>query len=150
MNKRGEKPEKLDEEISSREPQRSKDLLEQESLTRFDKTKAGRNRKKKAKGGAQPANQPAAPVEANSNGPAPETGTKERENRGPQARNNRPSRPKNNPVPQAAAGNAPQGEANAGQEPRPSRNGRRNFRRNNNNEGNKRPERNTNSSDVQG
>lgn len=149
MNKRGEKPEKLDEETSSREPQRSKDLLEQESLTRFDKTKAGRNRKKKAKGGAQPANQPAAPAEANNNRPTPEAGTKERENRGPQARNNRPPRPKNNPAPQAAAGNGPQGEANAGQEPRPSRNGRRNFRRNNNNEGNKRPERNTNS-DVQG
>lgn len=148
MNKRGEKPEKLDEETSSREPQRSKDLLEQESLTRFDKTKAGRNRKKKAKGGAQAANQPAAPAEANNNRPTPEAGTKERENRGPQARNNRPPRPKNNPAPQAAAGNAPQGEANAGQEPRPSRNGRRNFRRNNNNEGNKRPERNTNS-DVQ-
>lgn len=149
MNKRGEKPEKLDEETSSREPQRSKDLLEQESLTRFDKTKAGRNRKKKAKGGAQAANQPAAPAEANNNRPTPEAGTKERENRGPQARNNRPPRPKNNPAPQAAAGNGPQGEANAGQEPRPSRNGRRNFRRNNNNEGNKRPERNTNS-DVQG
>lgn len=150
MNKRGEKPEKLDEETSSREPQRSKDLLEQESLTRFDKTKAGRNRKKKAKGGAQAANQPAAPAEANNNRPAPEAGTKERENRGPQARNNRPPRPKNNPAPQAAAGNGPQGgEINAGQESRPSRNGRRNFRRNNNNEGNKRPERNTNS-DVQG
>ena len=49
MNKRGEKPEKLDDEFSGRESQRSKDLLEQESLTRFDKTKGGKNRKKETK-----------------------------------------------------------------------------------------------------
>ena len=148
MNKRGEKPEKLDEETSPHDSQRSKDLLEQESLTRFDKAKAARNRKKKSKAAPQPGNQPAASAEVRGNGTAPEGG-KERENRGPQARNNRPPRSKvNNQAPQAAAGNTPQGEANANQEPRPSRNGRRNFRRNNNNEGNKRPERNSNS-DVQ-
>lgn len=50
MNKRGEKPEKLDDEFSGRESQRSKDLLEQESLTRFDKTKGGKNRKRNKKG----------------------------------------------------------------------------------------------------
>lgn len=149
MNKRGEKPEKLDDEFSGRESQRSKDLLEQESLTRFDKTKGGKNRKKKQKGQASQNNASAAPVEAG-NGQAPEA-PKEKENKGPQGRNNRPQRPKGNPapaIPQAPvaenAGNAPQ--AKAGQEPRPNRNGRRNFRRNN--EGNKRPERNTNT-DVQ-
>lgn len=149
MNKRGEKPEKLDDEFSGRESQRSKDLLEQESLTRFDKTKGGKNRKKKQKGQASQNNASAAPVEAG-NGQAPEA-PKEKENKGLQGRNNRPQRPKGNPapaVPQAPvaenAGNAPQ--AKAGQEPRPNRNGRRNFRRNN--EGNKRPERNTNT-DVQ-
>ena len=152
MNKRGEKPEKLDEDFSGREPQRSKDLLEQESLTRFDKTKAGKNRKKKPKSSAQPMNAPVPAEAGNSNNvQTPET-TKERERKAPQARNNRPQRPKGNSsseVPQvsATAGNAAQ--AKTGQEPRPSRNNRKNFRRNNNgnNEG-KRPERNTNT-DVQ-
>jgi cell fate regulator YaaT (PSP1 superfamily) len=152
MNKRGEKPEKLDDDFSGREPQRSKDLLEQESLTRFDKTKAGKNRKKKPKSSAQPGNAPVPPEAGNSNNVQTPEATKEREKKAPQARNNRPQRPKGNPsseVPQvsATAGNAAQ--AKTGQESRPSRNNRKNFRRNNNgnNEG-KRPERNTNT-DVQ-
>ena len=152
MNKRGEKPEKLDEDFSGREPQRSKDLLEQESLTRFDKTKAGKNRKKKPKSSAQPMNA-LVPAEAgNSNNvQTPET-TKERERKAPQARNNRPQRPKGNSsseVPQVSATAGSAAQAKTGQEPRPSRNNRKNFRRNNNgnNEG-KRPERNTNT-DVQ-
>lgn len=49
MNKRGEKPEKLDSGESYKEPQKSKDLLEQESLTRFDKNKNNKNKKKKNK-----------------------------------------------------------------------------------------------------
>lgn len=49
MNKRGEKPVKLLEDRYSVEPARSKDLLEQESLTRFDKNRNGKNRKKKNK-----------------------------------------------------------------------------------------------------
>lgn len=148
MNKRGEKPEKLDEETSARETSRSKDLLEQESLTRFDKTKSGKNRKKKAKASAQPA--AGSPVPSD-NAQTPEV-TKERERKGAQARNGRPQRPPKaaNPsseLPQGTAGNGPQ--AKASQEPRPSRNNRKNFRKNNNNnEGNKRPERNTNT-DVQ-
>jgi cell fate regulator YaaT (PSP1 superfamily) len=52
MNKRGEKPERLDE-VSTSQPETEKptDLLEQESLTRFDKRKG--NKKKKKQGGAQ-------------------------------------------------------------------------------------------------
>lgn len=50
MNKRGEKPEKLDEEISSREPQRSKDLLEQESLTRSIRRRPDGTGKRRQKG----------------------------------------------------------------------------------------------------
>lgn len=46
MNKRGEKPEKLQDDGHT-ETKQSKDLLEQESLTRFDKNKASKNRKKK-------------------------------------------------------------------------------------------------------
>lgn len=47
MNKQGEKPAKLSDGRSSDSP-KSKDLLEQESVTRFDKSK---NKKKKKKGG---------------------------------------------------------------------------------------------------
>ena len=50
MNKRGEKPEKLDDNSPDVNRSVQKDLLEQESLTRFDKTKGGKNRKKKQKG----------------------------------------------------------------------------------------------------
>lgn len=47
MNKRGEKPESLTE--AGNTPQASIDLVEQESLTRFDKRKGNHNRKKKKK-----------------------------------------------------------------------------------------------------
>ena len=50
MNRRGEKPEKLNDN-GMHEPARPKDLLEQESVTRFDKSKNGNNRKNKKKNG---------------------------------------------------------------------------------------------------
>lgn len=49
MNRNGEKPEKLDGEESIRDERKSKDLLEQESLTRFDKNRNSKNKKKKNK-----------------------------------------------------------------------------------------------------
>ena len=49
MNKRGEKPEKLNEGNANTQPDRPIDLVEQESLTRFDKRKGNNNRKKKKK-----------------------------------------------------------------------------------------------------
>lgn len=49
MNKRGEKPEKLNEGNANNQPDRPIDLVEQESLTRFDKRKGNNNRKKKKK-----------------------------------------------------------------------------------------------------
>ena len=49
MNKRGEKPEKLNEGNANNQPDRPIDLVEQESLTRFDKRKNNNNRKKKKK-----------------------------------------------------------------------------------------------------
>ncbi len=58
MNKRGIKPESLAENTGHTEPRRPTDLVEQESLTRFDrsrKDKNGGNRKKKKKGGEQQA-----------------------------------------------------------------------------------------------
>lgn len=48
MNKRGEKPENLTDGNNT-EPQQPIDLVEQESLTRFDKRKGSSNRKKKKK-----------------------------------------------------------------------------------------------------
>lgn len=53
MNKRGEKPLKLNEETTVREQDKPKDLLEQESVTRFDKSKNAKNKKKKNKGEAR-------------------------------------------------------------------------------------------------
>lgn len=53
MNRNGEKPEKLDGEESIRDEHKSKDLLEQESLTRFDKNKNSKNKKKKNKNNQQ-------------------------------------------------------------------------------------------------
>ena len=49
MNRRGEKPEKLNDN-GMHEPARPKDLLEQESVTRFDKSRNSKNRKKKKNG----------------------------------------------------------------------------------------------------
>lgn len=49
MNKRGEKPENLIEGSSNNDPKRPIDLVEQESLTRFDKKKQNNNKKKKKK-----------------------------------------------------------------------------------------------------
>ena len=43
MNKRGTKPESLVEEARQVEPKKPIDLLEQESLTRFDRSRKGKN-----------------------------------------------------------------------------------------------------------
>ena len=47
MNKHGEKPEKLDDDNRSNAPEKPIDLVEQESLTRFDKRKTNKKKKKK-------------------------------------------------------------------------------------------------------
>ncbi len=64
MNKRGEKPAKLIDENAAVEAPSSKDLVEQESLTRFDKSK---NKKKKTKGNGQPGTRPANDKNKNGN-----------------------------------------------------------------------------------
>lgn len=50
LNKKGEKPDSIlpDEETQNRKPAEYVDLVEQESLTRFDKSKSAKRRKKKA------------------------------------------------------------------------------------------------------
>ncbi len=47
MNRRGEKPENLTESVKKNDPQKTIDLVEQESLTRFDKRKGNNNNRKK-------------------------------------------------------------------------------------------------------
>ncbi len=63
MNKKGMKPDNLQEAEERQEPKKATDLLEQESVTRFDRGRnhkegnnASRNRKKK-KGGIKPVEQ---------------------------------------------------------------------------------------------
>ena len=69
MNRRGEKPEKLDIFSSGKVEEGPKDLLEQESLTRFDKSKGGKSRKKRqarpSGGNGQPRNEHRGPKPEN-------------------------------------------------------------------------------------
>lgn len=53
LNRKGVKPESLFEEENKPEEKRSADLLEQDSLTRFDRSKKGGKNKKKKKGDGQ-------------------------------------------------------------------------------------------------
>ena len=132
MNKRGEKPLQLSEETDN-EPKRSVDLLEQESLTRFDrsrnKRRGGRNKstgerpnnggearqadnrpdnapnKRAAEGSNRPADNANRPAEAAN---ADRRSEQRRNNRPrPDRRNNRPRGPQNRNN-QAADNNAPQ------------------------------------------
>ncbi len=74
LNKRGIKPDSLTEEARASEPKKPVDLLEQESVTRFDRSKKNKgenngnsgngNRNKKKKKQAQPANRPVQENEA--------------------------------------------------------------------------------------
>lgn len=64
MNKRGEKPDSLSEGVARETDRRPADLLEQDELTRFDRSKKGKNKKKKkpqAENVAQPKAAQAAP-----------------------------------------------------------------------------------------
>lgn len=84
MNRRGEKPESLTESVKKNEPQKPVDLVEQESLTRFDKRKGNNsNRKKKRK-----------PESNNGEGTPNENRRPQqpKENRSQQSKENRPPR----------------------------------------------------------
>lgn len=138
MNRRGEKPEKL-EDIFRQDNARPKDLLEQESLTRFDKSKSNKNKKKKKA--------EAAPIEKNGNKPATQPvkeaqADKPKENRTRENQpkeKNRPPQPKNNKNKDDAAIKATEKQETAGESTeektqRPVRNNRnRNNRRPKNN-----------------
>lgn len=111
MNKRGEKPESLTESVKKNEPQKPVDLVEQESLTRFDKRKGtNANRKKKRKPEGNGGNN------TNSGEGVPN------ENRRPQQpRENRPQQPRENRPPREGRPQPPRQpkEPREGQENKP-------------------------------
>ena len=123
MNRRGEKPESLLEAAKKNEPQQPVDLVEQESLTRFDKRKGNNNnRKKKRKGESNGNNEGAA---TNSNKPQqPRDSQPKGEGRPPKAEN-RPPKAENRPP--KGEGRPPRGE---GRPPRENKENRPEGRRN--------------------
>lgn len=155
MNRRGEKPEKL-EDIFRQDNARPKDLLEQESLTRFDKSKNSKNKKKKKaeaapieKSGNKPATQPVKEVQAD----------KPKENRtqdNQPKEKNRPPQPKSNKnkddvTIKAAERQETAGESTEEKTQRPVRNNRnRNNRRPKNNNRNQDKEKNNSGQNTTG
>lgn len=134
MNRNGIKPDSLLEEAHTSEPKRPVDLLEQESVTRFDKTK--KNKKKKKSGQGQPANNGEAKKAAaqqpdnrktESKKSQPENKNKNQEkgqekgqqpaeakkNNTPRKRNNKGNRPPQEPGKQQQANPTPQPKNNA-------------------------------------
>lgn len=146
MNRNGAKPDSLLEETPVAESKRSIDLLEQESLTRFDKSK--KNKKKKKNGAQAAGNQPSANAEGRKQNASSAENKKGGEPKKPQgeARNKPQGEPRNR-QPQGEARNKPQGKdrqpaAAASGEHKPGNNPKR--RNNNGNrppkEGNKGPQ----------
>ena len=137
MNKRGEKPEKLTEDHTEREPKQSKDLLEQESLTRFDKSRSGKGKKKKAKSNAQANGENTATINGQENSPKNKP---QQENRPPREKNRTPrvAQPQSankQPVAEGVRNERPVSNRQEGGErsPRQGKNNRNNNRRNNGN-----------------
>ena len=127
MNRRGEKPESLTEAVKKNEPQKPVDLVEQESLTRFDKRKGNNsNRKKKRK-----------PENNGNNGESIPN-----ENRRPQQpKENRSQQPKENRPPREGRPKQPrEPKENKAQQPR-EENGNRPKEENRNRESRGREER---------
>lgn len=127
MNRRGEKPESLAESVKKNEPQKPVDLVEQESLTRFDKRKGNNsNRKKKRK-----------PENNGNNGESIPN-----ENRRPQQpKENRSQQPKENRPPREGRPKQPrEPKENKAQQPR-EENGNRPKEENRNRESRGREER---------
>ena len=146
MNRNGAKPDSLLEETPVAESKRSIDLLEQESLTRFDKSK--KNKKKKKNGAQAAGNQPSDNAEGRKQNASSAENKKGGEPKKPQgeARNKPQGEPRNR-QPQGEARTKPQGKdrqpaAAASGERKPGNNPKR--RNNNGNrppkEGNKGPQ----------
>ena len=100
MNKKGMKPDSLLEEEKKPEPRKPVDLLEQESVTRFDRSRnnkeggnnANRNNKKKKKGNNNNGNRPQQQAEG---GNRPQQPQRENENRPRNNNNNNRNRGQN-------------------------------------------------------
>lgn len=88
MNKKGIKPEKLDEEKVENEKVKPADLLEQESVTRFDRSEQQKENKKKKKKN-KPQQQPAQQAEQNK--PKQQETQQEKKPKQQQAQNNNQS-----------------------------------------------------------
>lgn len=127
MNRRGEKPESLTESVKKNESQKPVDLVEQESLTRFDKRKGNNsNRKKKRK-----------PENNGNNG----EGTPNENRRPQQPKENRSQQPKENRPPREGRPKQPrEPKENKAQQPR-EENGNRPKEENRNRESRNREER---------
>lgn len=132
LNRKGIRPDKLiEEESTKRESKKSTDLLEQESLTRFDRRKSNReegnnpnsNRNKRKK---------------RNNRPQGENNRPQGENNKPQTENNRPQTESNKPILPSQKGNN-----NEAKNQRPSNNNR-NYKKGNEEAENKRPSRRNN------
>ncbi len=120
MNRKGQKPESLSEETGHNEPKRPIDLLEQESVTRFDRSKNG-NRKKKKNGNKpnQPGNNRAANNPQQAKEQQPRQGKEQQPRQG-----NRPQqggKPQQNGKPQQ--GDRPQQGGNKPNQQKGQRNG---------------------------
>ncbi len=127
MNRRGEKSESLTESVKKNEPQKPVDLVEQESLTRFDKRKGNNsNRKKKRK-----------PENNGNNG----EGTPNENRRPQQPKENRSQQPKENrPLREGRPKQPREPKENKAQQPR-EENGNRPKEENRNRESRNREER---------
>ncbi|WP_291586499.1 regulatory iron-sulfur-containing complex subunit RicT [Bacteroides sp.] len=158
MNKRGVKPENLLEEEHKQEPKKPVDLVEQESLTRFDRDRR-RKEGKEGKEGTEGANRNRKKKKNNANRPQQEgegrTGRPQQDNnnrpaRSQQESNTRPERPQreNGPRPNRPQQNNTEGQqqtpqSNNGGEPQRPRNDRpknNNRPRNNNDRRGERPQ----------
>ena len=141
MNRNGEKPEKLDGEESIRDERKSKDLLEQESLTRFDKNKNSKNKKKKNKNNQQNQGETEQPVTEKQN-------NQNNQNRQQKGQQQKPQQQK----PQQEQPNAEQEKQNDNR-PKNQRNkykGNQNKRQQNGNQGQQGPKPNNQQKPVEG
>lgn len=163
MNKRGEKPEKMQSD-GHKEVERPKDLLEQESLTRFDKSKNAKKKKRKSGDNNKNANRAdnrAEQAEAKAATPAGNEGAEKQPNnenkpnerrRDRNDKGNRPNRPQqekpaNNNEEKNGNGNAPKVKDDnqaTPQEGKPQGDNNRRQERNNRNRPPRRPRNNEN------
>lgn len=147
MNRNGIKPDSLQEEFSS-ESKRPIDLLEQESVTRFDKSKKNKKNKKKGGGSTQtaspaitPAKKATPPTENDNKKTNSNNETKKQLNNMPADNKkgdikNKPNKQENN---KSRNNNQENGKGRPNNQPQPNNNGQNTERKQGNRNNNKRP-----------